>query len=79
MPNARFIHMGRIRKVRNAELLKLDVLYLKALEVGDVALQQSIAAQQQTLRDIPLRFDLEEFRTPVTLRAAWPAELPALE
>lgn len=76
LPKARIIHMDRIRKVRDAELAKLDVLYLMALEAGDAAEQQRIATLKQQLRDIPQTFDLSQFSTAATLKSAWPAELP---
>ena len=76
MPKARIIHMDRIRTVRDAELEKLDVAFMKALEAGNTVGQQEIAAEKQTLRDIPQTFDLSKYRAPATLKAAWPAELP---
>ena len=79
MPKARVIHMGRIRKVRDAELKKLDIAYMKALETGDTLEQGRIAALKQQLRDIPQTFDLAGFRAPSTLKAAWPSELPPQE
>ena len=75
MPKAQVIHMERIREVRNAELAKLDVPYMKALEAGDPVEQQRIAAPKQALRDIPQTFDLSGFGTPEELTAAWPGEL----
>lgn len=77
MPKARTIHMDCIRKVRNAELEKLDVPFLRAVEAGDTAEQQRIARKKQTLRDIPQTFDLSSIRAPEALKAAWPNELPA--
>jgi hypothetical protein len=79
MPKARAIHTGHMRPVRNAELVKLDVLYMKALEASDTNEQQRIKALKQTLRDIPQTFGLSGFRTPETLKAAWPTELPPQE
>jgi hypothetical protein len=61
--------------VRDAELIKTDVPYLRALEVGDTAAQATIAAEKQILRDIPQTFELNA-RTPQQLKAQWPAELP---
>jgi len=72
MPKARVIHMDRIRTVRDAELLKLDVVYLKALETGDTAEQSRIAALKQELRDIPATFNLSTAKTPATLHSRWP-------
>ena len=76
MPKARIIHMDRIRRVRNAELEALDVPFIKALETGDTLEQQRIAGLKQVLRDIPQTFNLSRFRTPNTLKAAWPPDLP---
>ena len=75
MPKARVIHMGRIRVARNAELVALDVTYLKATEAGDTAAQTAIATQKQTLRDIPATYDLSGRSTPESLKAAIPTEL----
>ena len=76
MPKARTIHMDRIRVVRNAELVKLDVAFIQAIETGDAAQQELIAGLKQALRDIPQTFDLSTFRTPNTLKKAWPQGLP---
>lgn len=76
MGKARLIHMGRIRKVRDGELVKLDVPYMKALETGDVNEQNRIAGLKQALRDIPQTFSLAGYSTPEALKAAWPPELP---
>jgi len=79
LPKARPIHLDRIRVVRDAELLRLDIEYLKADEVGDAALKASIATEKQVLRDIPQTFDLTVATTPDELKALWPAELPPQE
>ena len=76
MAKARIIHMDRIRQVRDVELEKLDVPFLKALESGDTLEQQRIAALKNTLRDIPETFDLAKYRSPATLKASWPPDLP---
>lgn len=76
MPKARVIHMDRIRAVRDVELAKLDVPFLSAVEAGVVVEQQLIAAEKQTLRDIPQTFKLRTAKTPAQLKALWPPELP---
>jgi len=76
MPKARIIHMDVIRKVRNAELAKLDIPFMRAVETGDTGAQATIAVEKQTLRDIPQTFDLTA-RTPQQLKEKWPTELPA--
>ena len=76
MPKSRIIHMDRIRAKRDAELVKLDVAFIRAVESGDTVEQQRIAALKQSLRDIPQTFDLSTFRTPNTLKKAWPRGLP---
>ena len=75
LPKARGIHMDRIRQVRNAELVKKDVDFMRAIEAGDTSAQSTIAAEKQTLRDIPQTYNLSCFKTPEELKAAWPKEL----
>jgi hypothetical protein len=77
MSKARGIHMDEIRKVRDAELLKRDLPYIRALESGDSSAQAAISAEKQMLRDIPQMFDLTTGRTPAQLKGLWPVELPA--
>ena len=78
MAKARGVHMDKIRVVRDAELVKKDLTSLRAIEAGDTSAQATIAAEKQTLRDIPQTFDLTT-DTPVQLKAKWPSELPARE
>ena len=75
LPKARVVHMARIRKVRDAELARLDVPFMQALEAGNTAEQQRVAAQKQVLRDIPQTFDLTTAATPKELKSRWPPEL----
>ena len=78
MAKARGVHMDKIRVVRDAELVKLDLTSLRAVEAGDASAQSTIATEKQTLRDIPQTFDLTT-STPTQLKAKWPSELPARE
>lgn len=82
MDKARVIHMIHIRRVRNKELHRIDNTpeYRAAerkLIRGDLTDWETFEAIKQPLRDIPQTFDLEAYTTPETLKAAWPAELPA--
>jgi len=80
MSKARAIHMAEIRRVRNAELVKEDVTFMRAVEAGDADAQAAIKAKKQTLRDIPATFNITTgVNTPEKLKAKWPAELPARE
>jgi hypothetical protein len=80
MPKARVIHLAEIRRVRDEELVKLDVPWMKAVEAGDTAAQATLQTQKQTLRDIPSTFDITTgITTPELLKAKWPSELPARE
>ncbi len=74
MSKARGIQMDRIREVRNKELAKKDVEYMKALEADDGS-AKTIAAEKQALRDIPQTFDLTT-DTPEQLKEKWPEGLP---
>jgi hypothetical protein len=80
MPKARGVHMDTIRAVRNAELVKLDLTSLRAIEAGDTDAQATISTEKDTLRNIPQTFDLTtDNDTPIELQAKWPSELPARE
>ena len=80
MTKARAFHLAKIRKVRNAELVKEDINMLKAIEVGDASAQSTVATKKQVLRDIPATFDITTgVTTPELLKARWPTELPARE
>ena len=80
MDKARAIHLEEIRKVRNAELVKEDVTFMRAVEDGDTDAQATIKTKKQTLRDIPATFDITtDVDTPEKLKAKWPTELPARE
>ena len=80
MDKARAIHLEEIRKVRNAELVKEDVTFMRAVEDGDTDAQATIKTKKQTLRDLPATFDITtDVDTPEQLKAKWPTELPARE
>jgi hypothetical protein len=79
MGKARAIKLAKIRASRNAELVKLDLDSLVAIEAGDSSEQARVSGLKQTLRDIPATFDLDKLKTPETLKGAWPSELPAEE
>lgn len=68
--------MGRIRKVRNVELVKLDLPFMRAIESGDNLEQARIFAEKQILRDIAQAFSLSSYRSQTTLNSAWPEGLP---
>ena len=74
MEKARGIQMDKIREVRNKELAKKDVEFMKALEADDRS-STAIATEKQALRDIPQTFDLTT-DTPEELKEKWPAGLP---
>jgi len=76
MARARGVHMDRIRVARDAQLVKLDLLSLRAIEAGDRSAQSAIATEKQTLRDIPQTFDLKTSPdTPKALTRMWPNHL----
>lgn len=77
MDKARRIHMGRIRRIRNARLGRLDTETTIAIGKGDVAAVAAIETRKQLLRDVPQKYDvaLSAATTPDDLKAIWPAEL----
>ena len=80
MAKARAIHLEEIRRVRNAELVKEDVTFMRAIEAEDTDAQATIKTKKQALRDIPATFDITtDVDTPEKLKAKWPTELPARE
>ena len=80
MTKARAIHLEEIRRVRNAELVKEDITFMRAVEDGDTDAQATIKTKKQTLRDIPATFDITtDVDTPEKLKAKWPTELPDRE
>ena len=80
MTKARAIHLTEIRRVRNAELVKEDITFMRAVEAGDTSAQSAVATKKQVLRDIPATFDITTgVTTPELLKAKWPTELPERE
>ena len=80
MTKARAIHLEEIRRVRNAELVKEDVTFMRAVEAEDTDAQATIKTKKQTLRDLPATFDITtDAGTPELLKAKWPSELPDRE
>ena len=74
MAKARGIQIDKIREVRNKELAKKDIEFMKALEIGDGS-HTAVAVEKQVLRDIPQIFDLTT-DTPEELKNKWPDGLP---
>jgi len=74
MDKAKVIQMDKIREMRNQELVKKDIDFMKALEADDGS-HKAIATEKQALRDIPQTFDLTA-DTPEELKEKWPEGLP---
>ena len=74
MPKARGIQMDKIRVMRDKELAKKDIEYMKALEADDGS-AATVAAEKKALRDIPQTFDLTT-DTADELKEKWPEGLP---
>ena len=80
MTKARAIHLAEIRRVRNEELAKEDITFMREVEDADTDAQATIKTKKQTLRDLPATFDITtDVDTPEQLKAKWPSELPARE
>ena len=76
MPQARIIHMDRIRISRDKALEILDKDWMKETGQGNTSAAAATEAARQVLRDIPSTFDLSAFPNPQALDAAWPPGLP---
>jgi hypothetical protein len=80
MTRARAIHLAEIRRVRNEELVKEDVTFMRAVEAEDTDAQATIKTKKQTLRDLPATFDITtDVDTPEKLKVRWPSALPVRE
>ena len=66
---ARELHRKSLRFAREPLLQQLDVAFMRAVERGDTAEQQSIAARKQRLRDSPTDTRIEAAQTTAELRA----------
>lgn len=75
MVKARDIWRDKIRLARSSALSSLDCDYMKAMEVADVTLQQSIAQQKQALRDAPKDEGIDTALNPDELKQVQPAGL----
>lgn len=79
MKKAKSQRMNEIREIRNKKLQGLDAEEIKAqskaLLNNDSADLAEVAAQKQTLRDLPQNIDLESISTPDELKAFIPDEL----
>ena len=77
MAKARAVKMNRIRVVRDKELVKKDITFMRAVEDGNAEAQATIKTEKQNLRDIPQTFDITTgVDTPEQLKAKWPDGLP---
>ena len=70
LEKAKQLHKDKWRSARSPKLAKLDIDFMKAVELGDTQKQSEIAAQKQALRDVtntPLnKTTLEE------IKSVWP-------
>jgi hypothetical protein len=69
MPKARDIHRVALRSERASRLAALDVAYMRAQEREDTAAAKQIAAQKETLRNIPTHPAIDAAQTPEELMA----------
>ena len=69
MNKAKDIWRDKIRADRTAELNKLDVEYMRALEAGDTTKQAEIAAKKQALRDAPADERIDNATSPEELKS----------
>ena len=69
---AKQIFIEKIRRFREDELPKLDIQYMRALELGTSTTE--IVAKKQQLRDLP-NMDLSDVTNLTQLKAKWPTNL----
>ena len=75
MAKAREIKKNLIRAERAPRLAELDVAFMRAVEVGDLAAQQNIAVQKQALRDATDDPAIANAKTPEELKDVVPLAL----
>jgi hypothetical protein len=63
------IHLDKFREARKPKLAKLDVDYMKAIEVEDSVAASAIAVQKQELRDVT-KIELPD--TLPEIKSTWP-------
>lgn len=68
---AKEIFKAKIREVRTPLLAAEDVVYMKALEAGDVDAQAASVARKTDLRDAPASSAITSAATIEALKAAW--------
>lgn len=69
---AKNIFISKLRMVREDEFAKLDIEYMKALELG--ILTTEIVSKKQQLRDLPA-MDLSNVTNLEQLKSKWPTDL----
>lgn len=69
---AKNIFISKLRRFREDELPKLDIQYMRALELNNPT--TDIVAKKQQLRDLP-DMDLSDATTLDELKSKWPTEL----
>lgn len=75
MDKARAVHLGRIRTIRNEELVKTSGSKYRQPPELEALFTSQRQVLLQDLRDIPTTLDLN-VSTPEELKAVWPTEFP---
>lgn len=73
---AKEIWRNKFREARTPIFEKLDVEFMRAIEIGDTQKQQEIAAKKQELRDLPLLPLPDNIEG---IKNTWPAILQPVE
>lgn len=75
MSKCREIHKNTLRALRAPKLAALDIEFMHAVETGDTAKQNQIAAQKQALRDVTADPRFKAASTPEELKLVIPDAL----
>lgn len=75
MAKAREIKREQLRGLRKPKMEALDIAYMRADELGDIAGKRHIAAQKQALRDVTMDQTIDAAMTPDELKAVIPEAL----
>lgn len=69
---AKIVFISKLRRFREDELPKLDIEYMRALELGNPT--TNIVTKKEQLRNLP-NIDLSDVTNLDELKAKWPTEL----
>lgn len=75
MDKAKELHIDRLRMLRAKQMKKLDIEFMRAVELNDVEKKTEIARLKQKLRNMPETHTMDDISDPDTLKMSKPSYL----